>query len=102
MCELVVFIHSLCWWTVVDYYFYISISTPNSEYLRITMYYTLGDIYKWVDYRKVGYIDYCRGDKISKLEIVNMAKELNLHVEGSTFLVDGSERLKVGTSRNKK
>ena len=49
------------------------------------MYYTLGDIYKWVDYRKVGYIDYCRGDKISKLEIVNMAKELNLHVESGKF-----------------
>lgn len=55
------------------------------EYFPIAMFCTCGDIYKWVDYTMVGYVDYCCADKLSKLEIINMAKELNLQVEGSTF-----------------
>lgn len=49
------------------------------------MCYTYGELYNCVDYKIASHIGYCCVDKISKLEIINMAKELNLHVEGSTF-----------------
>lgn len=49
------------------------------------MYYTSGAIYKWDEYMLARFIDFCYQDKISKLEIVNMAKGLKLHVDGTTF-----------------
>ncbi|XP_039141161.1 uncharacterized protein LOC120278432 isoform X2 [Dioscorea cayenensis subsp. rotundata] len=59
--------------------------SPNSEYFAIKMHYTIGDVCKMDGHRLAGYIDYCCADKISKLELISMSKELNLEVEGCSF-----------------
>ena len=61
------------------------ISIPNLDYFSIVLHYTIGDVMRWDDRRLVGYVDYCRVDKMSRLEIIAMTKELNLDVEGSKF-----------------
>lgn len=58
---------------------------PKSDYFTILLHYTLGDVMKWSDRRFSGYVDYCCADKMSRLEIMAMAKELNLVVQGCTF-----------------
>ena len=49
------------------------------------MYYGLGNVDKWSDARFARFVDYCCADYISRLEIINMAKELQLHVEACSF-----------------
>ena len=48
------------------------------------MYFTISDVCRLDGRRLVGYIDYC-ADKISKLKLISMSKELNLEVEGCSF-----------------
>ena len=45
----------------------------------------IGDVYKWIDRELARYVDYCRPEKMSGLELVSIAKELNLDVEGYNF-----------------
>ena len=46
----------------------------------------LRDVHKWEDHRFGGHADYYYVDKLSKLEIISMSKEMNLYVEGYNFL----------------
>ena len=39
----------------------------------------------WEGYKLAGFADYVCPDKMSRLEIISMAKEMNLQVEGCTF-----------------
>lgn len=55
---------------------------PSSEYFTIEFHCSIGEKMKWAKNNLVGYVDYCCPDKMSKIELVNMAKELNLDVEG--------------------
>ena len=45
----------------------------------------LGEVHKLDGHRLGGYADYYCVDKMSKLEIMSIAKEMNLHVEGCSF-----------------
>ncbi|XP_039133195.1 protein diaphanous homolog 1-like [Dioscorea cayenensis subsp. rotundata] len=58
---------------------------PNSEYFTIKLQYTDGDVHKWADRSLAGFADYCCADKISRLELVDMAKEMGLIVDGCRF-----------------
>ena len=49
------------------------------------MYYTSGDVQNWEGYKLAGFADYVCPDKMSRLEIISMTKEMNLQVEGCTF-----------------
>ena len=60
-------------------------TTPNSEYFTIVLHHTIGDVHKWIDCKLAEYTDYCCPDRMSRLELVNIAKELNLDVEGYKF-----------------
>ena len=49
------------------------------------MYYTSGDVKNWEGYKLTRFVDYVCPDKMSRLEIISMAKAMNLQVEGCTF-----------------
>lgn len=49
------------------------------------MSYTSDGVHKWESRELVGYIDYYCIDKMSRLELLGMAKELGLQVDGCTF-----------------
>ena len=50
---------------------------PTAELFSIAMYYIVGGVQGFA-----GSVDYCCADQISKLELLTMAKELRLNVEG--------------------
>lgn len=60
-------------------------SVPHAEYFTMQMYCGVTDIENWRGYRFVGNVDYSSADYISRLEIVDMAKGLQLDAEGATF-----------------
>ena len=45
----------------------------------------IGDVHKSIDRKLAGYADYCYPDKMSRLELISIAKELNLDVKGCKF-----------------
>ncbi|KAJ0963612.1 hypothetical protein J5N97_028734 [Dioscorea zingiberensis] len=57
----------------------------SSEYFTILLYYIVGDVSSFEGRVLAGYADYCCMDKISRLEIIGMAKELKLDVEGCSL-----------------
>ena len=48
----------------------------------MVLHYTIGDVHKWIDRKLAGYADYCCPDKMFRLELVSIAKELNLDAKG--------------------
>lgn len=60
-------------------------TVPIAEYFTIHMHYGLGDVENWNDMKFRGYVDFCYADFISRLELIQMANEMKLHVEGCSF-----------------
>ena len=56
------------------------ISVPTAELFTITIHYIVGGVKGFV-----GYVDFCCADQIFKLELLTMAKELKLNVEGCSI-----------------
>ena len=56
------------------------ISVPTVELFTIAMHYIVGGVQGIA-----GYVDFCCADQISKLELLTMAKELRLNVEGCSI-----------------
>lgn len=59
---------------------YFFLPVPNAELFSIKVHYNGGG-----GYRFVGYVDYVCADQISRLELVNMGKDLNLNVIGCSI-----------------
>lgn len=53
--------------------------------VQVRLYYTSIEVQKYEGRTFAGFVDYCCPDKISRLEVINMAKELGMQVEGTTF-----------------
>ena len=56
------------------------ILVPTAELFSIAIYYIVGGVQGLA-----GYVDFCYADQISKLELLTMAKELRLNVEGCSI-----------------
>lgn len=71
---------------MIDHYqqlisFYICVPAKNSEFFTIRVHHMLGYDHSTL----VGFVDFCCKDKISFVEILNMAKQLRIDVEGCTL-----------------
>ena len=62
---------------IINLYF---ISVPTIELFSIAMHYIIGGVQGLA-----GYVDFCCADQISKLELLTMAKELGLNIEGCSI-----------------
>lgn len=55
---------------------------PIANYFSIQMYYGVGDIQNWNEYMMTGFVDFCDLDFISRLELLHMANDLNINLDG--------------------
>lgn len=65
------------------------------------MYYGVGDFQNLSEYMMAGFVDFGDVDFISRLEILHMANDLNIHLDGSSFWWNESKSEVVSMTKNK-
>lgn len=65
------------------------------------MYYRVGDIECWHAFRFAGFVDFCEVDYMSRVELVEMARELKLVVDGCSLWFKDTKGDKEGMSKSK-